>query len=36
MRYKRKTVVHLVEKDGMFNLRVLSEIMAKKIKEKGV
>lgn len=36
MRDKRKTVVHLVEKDGIFNLRILSEIVAKKIKEKGV
>lgn len=36
MRDKRKTVVHLVEQDRMLNLRVLSEIVAKKIKEKGV
>ena len=30
---KRKMTVHLVEKNEVFNLRVLSEVVARKIKK---
>lgn len=36
MEDRRKTVIHLVEKDEMLNLRVLSEIIAQKIKNGGI
>lgn len=36
MKDRRKTVIHLVEKDEMLNLRILSEIIARKIKNGGV
>ena len=33
MKNGRKTVVHLVEKDEVLNLRILSEVIAAKIKK---
>lgn len=29
---KRKTVIHLIEKDAMFNTRIIAETLANKIK----
>lgn len=30
---KRKTIIHLIEKDAVFNSRVLAETVANKIKK---